>query len=303
MKTLSEPDLYPALRPNRRIAPETERKQAQFLVWGWVLTVLPMAILLAVVQTTIAWQDGRMLSAIEMQGTYLCIVLACLVLELRAATPAAAAVGGVICLTMTFATSYSSVRLTETLLPALVTLFVLTFAATRIGHANKVKLGLAESKHGRAVNQIVANLGAASGVAMMHTVMSSSLPACIAMLAEATADTMASELGPLLPGRTLLLTNLKRVPRGTDGGVSVGGTLCGLAGAAAVTIVGMRSLTLEWNATMVAFLGAVTGFVVDSILGATLESRGYIGNDMVNFLSTVTAGIVSISAGLAIGLS
>ncbi|HEY0308590.1 MAG TPA: DUF92 domain-containing protein, partial [Acidobacteriaceae bacterium] len=302
MKTYSESSPYPLSSQNRRIAPARERLQSEALVWAWILTVLPLTALITVVQAVIAWQNGRILGSIEMQGVFLCIVLACLVVEMRAATPAAAAVGGVICVTMTMVTSLMYTRLTQTLLPPLITLFLLTFAATSIGHTRKLKLGLAESRHGRAVNQIIANLGASSLLALMHQVTAVAPPACIAMLAEATADTLASELGPVLPGRTLLLTSLRRVPRGTDGGVSLGGTLCGLAGAAIVVTIGIRSLDLGMREAQCAFGGAIAGFFADSLLGATLERYGILGNDMVNFLSTVVAGVVAIGIGLHLNL-
>jgi uncharacterized protein (TIGR00297 family) len=257
---------------------------------------------MAVVQAVIAWQDGRVLASLEVQGMLLCFVLACLVIELKAATPAAAVVGGVICFDMTLAASPMSTRLTETLLPALITLFLLTFAATHIGHARKSALGLAEPRQGRAINQIIANLGAASLVAMGHQVVPSGLQVCIAMLASATADTVASELGPLLPGRTVLLTSWRRVARGTDGGISLGGTLSGIAAAAVVVTVGTRSLDLHMHSAECAFASAVTGFLADSLLGATLERRGRIGNDMVNFLSTCVAGLTAMLIGIAMVL-
>jgi len=43
-------------------------------------------------------------------------------------------------------------------------------------------------------------------------------------------------------------------------------------------------------------LGAVFGLLFDSVLGATLERRGWLNNDGVNFLSTASA------AGFALGL-
>jgi uncharacterized protein (TIGR00297 family) len=298
MKILSEPSLHSASGQIRRIAPAREHLQSEALVWGWLLTVLPLTAIIAVVQCVIAWQDGRILASMQMQALVLCFVLSCLVVELRAATPAAAAVGGVICLNLSLVSSLMSTRLAESLLPALITLFLLTFAATRIGHARKLKLGLAEVRQGRSAHQIVANLGAASLVAAGHQVIGAAPLACIAMLAEATADTVASELGPILPGHTRLLTTFRRVHRGTDGGVSLGGTLSGIAAAAIVITVGIRSLDLGVVEAKCTFAGAAAGFLADSLLGATLERRGYLGNDMVNFLSTVVAGVVAIGVSL-----
>ena len=297
MKTILEPSPLPLSREIRRITPERERRQQEALIWGWCLMVLPLTSLMVAVESVIAWQDGRFLSALQIQGVLLCFVLACLVIELRAATPAAAAVGGVICLDMTLVASPLSSRMSQTLLPALITLFLLTFAATHIGYARKLRLGLAEARHGRAVYQIIANLGGASLLALGHQVIPVAEPACIAMLASATADTLASELGPILPGRTVLLTSWRQVPRGTDGGISLGGTLFGIAGAAAIVTVGIRSLSLDLRSAECAFVSAIAGFMADSLFGATLERRGVIGNDMVNFLSTVVAGVTAIVVG------
>jgi uncharacterized protein (TIGR00297 family) len=295
MKTPPEPiETIPApARPRRHaIAPARERLQSDLLVGGWLVTILPLALLLMWVRAVLAWETGRFFTGMEMQGVYLSVLLAVLVVALRAATPAAAAVGCVICSTTTMVALLSSSRLSETALPALFTLFVLTFAATRLGRTRKAAMGLAESRRGRAVSQIVANLGVASAVAMLHGVSSGAAPACIAVFAEATADTLSSELGPLFRGRTLLLTTLQPVAPGTDGGVSLGGTLCGIAGAAIVTAVGVATMHLIWLDAAIAFPAAIAGLFADSLLGATLERRGWIGNDWVNFLSTtVTAAI------------
>ena len=301
MKTPPEPPAtLPTAAPLRAkaIAPGRERLQSEVLVWGWILTALPLALLLLWVQVSIAWDDGKAFSGTPMQAICVTLLLVGIVIAVRAATPAAAAVGGVICFTMAMVTTPASTRLSQTALPALLALVVLTFAATRFGRARKIKLGLAESKRGRATSQIVANLGVASMVALLHGMTSASPPACLAVLAEATADTLASELGPLFHGRTLLLTTMRRVAPGTDGGVSLGGTLCGIAGAVAVIAVGVRALELGWLEANIAFAGAMLGFLADSVLGATLERRGWIGNDLVNFLATAVAGAVALGLGI-----
>jgi len=41
----------------------------------------------------------------------------------------------------------------------------------------------------------------------------------------------------------------------------------------------------------IAVAAGVFGMVVDSFLGALLERRGWIGNDSVNFISTVVAAV------------
>jgi uncharacterized protein (TIGR00297 family) len=284
--------------PPRATTPAREHLQSELLVAGWLIFVLPMALLLLWVQTVIAWQNARMITSMEMHGIYLSLLLALLVLALRAATPTAALAGGAICFTMTMVTTQDTHRLLETALPSLFALVLLTLTATRLGHARKVRLGLAEAKRGRAVSQIIANLGMASAIALLHGIHTVVVPATIALLAEATADTLSSELGPLLGGRTLLLTTLQPVPAGTDGGISLGGTLCGIAGAAIVTTVGVTTMHLPLLMGQLAFFSALAGFFADSLLGATFERRGWLGNDLVNFLSTVVTTLVVLPLGL-----
>ncbi|KUK45784.1 MAG: putative membrane protein [Anaerolinea thermophila] len=55
-----------------------------------------------------------------------------------------------------------------------------------------------------------------------------------ASLAAANADTWGTELGLLNPSKPVLLSTLRRVPKGTSGGVSLVGTLASLGGSALV---------------------------------------------------------------------
>jgi uncharacterized protein (TIGR00297 family) len=292
MKPLAEPSSFPAAFAHA-ISPRRDHLQSQILVWGWIFTVLPLVNLIISVHIISSFQEGGLFTSLEMHGVYVCVALSCIVVALRAATPAAAAAGGFICYCMTLVERPTATRLMHTALPALLTLFVLTYAATRLGRARKLRLGLAESHRGRKARQIIANLGFASAASFVQEITPAIQPACLAALAEATADTLSSELGPLIPGPTLLLTTLRRVPAGTDGGISLGGTLCGLAGAAIVVAVGISSLNLGLLEAKIAFGSAVIGLFTDSLLGATLERRGLIGNDWVNFLSTVIAAVTA----------
>ena len=112
--------------------------------------------------------------------------------------------------------------------------------------------------------------------------------AAIAALAEATADTLSSEIGQAIAGPAILITSLRRVPPGTDGAISLAGTLAGLFGAAAVVLSGLPRPFSPVTPVLFAalFAAAIAGLFFDSLLGAALERRGWIGNDYVNFLST-----------------
>ncbi len=222
------------------------------------------------------------------------LTLALLVLIARAATPLAALTGGVLCAVLTLGWSpwYHSA------LPALVTLFVLTWAATRIGRTRKQQLGVAEDKRGRNAAQVAANLGVAGLAAasfLIHPVLGNSYAVMVvAALAEATADTLASELGEVVGGQPMLVTTFRRVVPGTDGAISLAGTVAGVSGALLVAAVSFSTLKLSLGDTAAASLGAVGGLFVDSLLGATIERRGWLNNDAVNFLSTLAAALIAI---------
>jgi len=200
---------------------------------------------------------------------------------MRSATLPAAGVGLLVCLTLSLRGSGSFFGRPG--LSALIVLFVLTFAATRYGRQKKESRGLAEARSGRRASQVVANLGVAAVFAALGW-----YGACLAALAEATADTVSSEVGQAIGGPTWLITKFRRVPAGRDGGVSVAGSLAGVVGAGLVVLVGLPGL-VRWRDGVVVFVCACAGLAFDSVLGATVEERGWLGNDLVNFCSTLFA--------------
>jgi uncharacterized protein (TIGR00297 family) len=118
----------------------------------------------------------------------------------------------------------------------------------------------------------------------------------LAALAEATADTVSSEIGQAFGGQPVMLTTMRRVDAGVDGAVSLLGTAAGVAAGAVVVLAGQWALRLTPKDAAVALAGGVAGLFFDSLLGATVERKGWLGNDLVNFASTLFA------AGVAFGL-
>jgi uncharacterized protein (TIGR00297 family) len=181
--------------------------------------------------------------------------------------------------------------------PAFITLlgvFILTWLTTRIGYARKTGLGLAESRKGRRASQVLANVAAAAGFALVGVFAPVFQVAAAAALAEAAADTASSECGQALTPRSYLITTLRRVEVGTDGGISVPGTLAALF---ASCIIAALAAYTTWIPRRDALFVASAGFlgtIVDSILGATLERRGLLDNNGVNFSSTIAAGLLSL---------
>ncbi len=178
----------------------------------------------------------------------------------------------------------------------LVTVFVLTWLSTRLGYARKQRLGMAEHARGRSAAQVLANLAvaAACSAAAAATHYRVLLVAAMAALAEAAADTCSSECGEALSDRAYLLTTLRRVAPGTDGAVSLPGTTAGIAAAFIVATFAAATRVVPWPALLAIGVPGVLGTVVDSLLGATLERRGMIGNNGVNFVSTVVAAGIAL---------
>lgn len=122
-------------------------------------------------------------------------------------------------------------------------------------------------------------------------------------------DTFASELGILTPGGPWLITTGKKVQRGVNGAVSLGGTLASAVGGASVGLVMALGMGcgygefLAWGAT-----AGLVGSVVDSVLGATMQEtrvdeKGIVVNDhsgkVIHGRDTLSNGQVNLLSGLA----
>ena len=175
---------------------------------------------------------------------------------------------------------------------ALLVLFAITLAATRVGRSRKQTLKIAEAESGRSASQVMANLGVMGLVLAIPEIHLSFLMA-LAALAEVAADTVSSEIGTATVTRTVLVTTWKTVPAGTNGGISLSGTVAGFLGAAIIAGCAAILGLIHGHAAIVIASAGIIGMLVDSLLGATLERRGYLNNDLVNLLSTASAAGVA----------
>ncbi len=196
----------------------------------------------------------------------------------------------------------------------LVLLFFLlsSFLATRYKFALKEALGVQEGVKGeRRATNVLAN-----GIApMVAAILSFANPPWfprtlsgvifLSAIAVAGADTLASEIG-VLSRNAYLITTMKRVTPGTDGGVSWLGQFCALGAALYTALVGWfvlgelaRMYGLIATVPLVAsvlVVPAIIGFVgcqIDSVIGATLERRGIVNKKTTNLLATCAGGILA----------
>lgn len=187
----------------------------------------------------------------------------------------------------------------------LIVLFlVMSLLATKFAKPYKTALGeYEETRTAKNVisNGLIAFLMAAFGghynpvaVSWIGTIATGLVGGFVGAIATATADTLASEIGILHEPR--LISNLKKVPAGTNGAVSILGTAAGIVGAG---IIGLAACLLgiisdPFVALKIAIISGTIGCFVDSILGAVLENKEIINNEHVNLLATLSGAIIGV---------
>ena len=177
-------------------------------------------------------------------------------------------------------------------------LLLMTTLATHWRADRKSKLGVAERAGGRNARQVLANLGAAGLCALAAAIFSRQsgllMIGATAVLAEAAADTVSSEVGQALTTKPRLILGLAPVPPGTNGAISLAGTFAGCIAAGLVAWTASLAGVVPWRWAPIVGIAGVAGMLFDSVLGARFENRGDMGNDSVNFVSTVFAADLAL---------
>jgi uncharacterized protein (TIGR00297 family) len=177
--------------------------------------------------------------------------------------------------------------------------FVLGSTVTKIGYRIKLARGIAQEKGGaRGWRNAWANGGVPAVIAAVGGLAPPDLRpmfllAYAASVATAAADTCSSEVGKAYGRRTFLITTGRPVPPGTEGAVSLEGTLAAVAGAAAVAFTGAALGLFSIAGALLVTAAGVLGSLAESVVGTLAEKRGWMGNDLLNAFNTaVGAGFV-----------
>jgi len=166
---------------------------------------------------------------------------------------------------------------------------------TRLGYGRKQRAGTAQERGGRrSARNAFANCAVATICAILAAATGSEAftVAFVASVGAAFADTVESEIGQLLGRTPRLISTLRKVPPGTDGAVSLPGTLAG--GAAAVLTsslaLALGMLASPASALLVA-VAAFLGTLADSLIGARYTR---IGNEATNVLCTLVGALLAL---------
>jgi uncharacterized protein (TIGR00297 family) len=202
---------------------------------------------------------------------------------------------------------------------ALLVFFVIGTAATKLGYQRKLEKGLAQEGEGRrGFSHAFSNVGVAAicAIAVSRMAQVSDLTliigtylAGIASLATAAADTTATEIGQLIGRRAFLPLTLRRVPAGTEGAVSIEGTLAGLVAGlvvAAAAVAAASSSSFEYGlmrgqmgvkAVVLVTLCAFLGSYLESVAGSWNRKRiSPVPNGALNFFNTAAGALLMYGA-------
>jgi uncharacterized protein (TIGR00297 family) len=179
--------------------------------------------------------------------------------------------------------------------------FALGTLVTKLGFARKAALGIAEKRGGmRGPENVWGSALTGTLCALGFLLLPNPLwqLAYTASLATKLSDTTASEVGKAYGKRTFLITTLRPVPPGTEGAVSLEGTLAGVGGSLVLALVGWAVGFVHPIGILWCMIAAFVATTCESLIGATLQEKGFLTNETVNIINTAIGALVAAALGL-----
>jgi len=180
---------------------------------------------------------------------------------------------------------------------------------TKVRMVEKEALGIAEGRGGmRGPENVWGSAATAAACALASAAWPSRAAVFrigfVASLATKLSDTCASEIGKAFGQTTYLITTFKLVPAGTEGAVSLEGTVAGVVGSIVLTAYGALVGLLGGQgralpAAVACVLAAFVATNVESVIGAVAQDKfAWLTNEVVNFVMTVVGAAVGIGFAL-----
>lgn len=201
----------------------------------------------------------------------------------------------------------------------LLAFFVIATTVTKLGVKRKEELGVAQERGGRrGVAHAFANVGVAAICALLAAIWPAHFAmfylAAVAALATATTDTTGSEVGQWIGRTAFLPVTFRRVKPGTEGAISLEGTLAGILGGVLVSAIGVATLIAHGGTGVAAVraigfplvgavaLSAFAGSYLESVAGSWNRTRAVLPNGVLNFLNTAVGAVIFAALARGFGL-
>ena len=216
------------------------------------------------------------------------LALGLLAYKMKAADPEAVISEVIICLLVIFFAGVTWFSL-------LLSFYLLGSGFTRYKYSRKLELRIAQSRGGvRGYKNVYSNSLVPLAMAVCYGIYNSDLFlfAFVGAVATATGDTLASEIGETSRSNPRMITTLREVPPGVDGGVTLLGEVASLFGALVTGLLALVTGVAGHWGIVAAIVGGFLGTNFDSFLGATFQSRGLLSNNGVNLVATFFGALV-----------
>ena len=184
--------------------------------------------------------------------------------------------------------------------------FLVGSTVTRVGMEQKEAEGIAEKRSGaRGPENVWGSALTAAlcalGILVLPVKVETGLITYLLLLGYVASfstklsDTCASEIGKAYGKRTYLITTLQAVPRGTEGAISLEGTLAGVVGSTAIAFLGWGVGMIDLPGVVFCVIAAFIATNLESVIGATLQAQiEWLTNEVVNIVNTLIGAIAAV---------
>ena len=178
--------------------------------------------------------------------------------------------------------------------------FLVGSAITRVGMAEKMAAGIAENRGGKRGPENVWGSALIATICAIATIVFPEYKSLffigyVASFATKLSDTCASEIGKVYGKKTFLITTFQPVPKGTEGAVSLEGTLAGIIASVVIALLAWSIDMINVMAIAICIVSAFVATNLESVIGATLQEKfDWLTNEVVNIINTLIGALCAV---------